>query len=126
GWLRPPRSIHCGNSAGVTSLGLPSVSEGGVPHAHDLKAIAILARCWRGTPTWTSARSTAPYVVARRYPDDVTSDHRRRRRGPTGPGRRPGRDRHGRGMRGRLVPASVPLARTRAEIFDDLVLDTVE
>jgi len=24
------------------------------------------------------------------------------------------------------VPASVPLARTRAEIFDDLVLDTVE
>src|SRR4029079_8438723 len=36
------------------------------------------------------------------------------------------RDRHGRGMRGRLVPASVPLARTKAEIFDDLVLDTVE
>jgi predicted Zn-dependent protease with MMP-like domain len=25
-----------------------------------------------------------------------------------------------------LVPASVPLARTRAEVFDDLVLDTVE
>lgn len=43
-----------------------------------------------------------------------------------GPGRRPRRDRHGRGLRGRLVPASVPLARTRAEIFDDLVLDTVE
>ncbi len=43
-----------------------------------------------------------------------------------GPGRRPWRDRHGRGLRGRLVPASVPLARTRAEIFDDLVLDTVE
>ena len=36
------------------------------------------------------------------------------------------RDRHGRGLRGRLVPASVPLARTRAEVFDDLVLDTVE
>lgn len=29
-------------------------------------------------------------------------------------------------MRGRLVPATVPAARTRAEIFDDLVLDTVE
>ena len=43
-----------------------------------------------------------------------------------GPGRRPRRDRHGRGLRGRLVPASVPLSRTRAEIFDDLVLDTVE
>jgi predicted Zn-dependent protease with MMP-like domain len=47
--------------------------------------------------------------------------------GPSGrPTRRPWRDRHGRGLRGRLVPASVPLSRTRAEIFDDLVLDTVE
>jgi predicted Zn-dependent protease with MMP-like domain len=52
----------------------------------------------------------------------------RRRRGKSlrGPGRRSRRDRHGRGLRGRLVPASVPLARTRAEVFDDLVLDTVE
>jgi predicted Zn-dependent protease with MMP-like domain len=46
--------------------------------------------------------------------------------------RRPGtrrltrRDRHGRGLRGRLVPATVPLARTKSEIFDELVLDTVE
>jgi predicted Zn-dependent protease with MMP-like domain len=47
-------------------------------------------------------------------------DHRR-----SGPGRR-GRDRHGRGLRGRLVPASLPMSRTRAEIFDDLVLDAVE
>ena len=55
------------------------------------------------------------------------SDARRRRGKSTrGPGRRPRRDRHGRGLRGRLVPASVPLARTRAEVFDDLVLDTVE
>jgi len=29
-------------------------------------------------------------------------------------------------LRGRLVPANVPLSRTKAEIFDDLVLDTVE
>ncbi len=29
-------------------------------------------------------------------------------------------------MRGRLAPAAVPLSRTRAEIFDDLVLDAVE
>ena len=36
------------------------------------------------------------------------------------------RDRHGRGLRGRLVPAGVPLARSRAEQFDDLVLDAVE
>jgi predicted Zn-dependent protease with MMP-like domain len=36
------------------------------------------------------------------------------------------RDRHGRGLRGLLVPSGVPLARTRAEQFDDLVLDAVE
>ena len=36
------------------------------------------------------------------------------------------RDRHGRGLRGRLVPPSVPLSRSRAEQFDDLVLDAVE
>jgi predicted Zn-dependent protease with MMP-like domain len=59
----------------------------------------------------------------------VTQDSEaRRRRGKNlrRPGRPPHRDRHGRGLRGRLVPASVPLARTRAEIFEDLVLDTVE
>ena len=50
---------------------------------------------------------------------------RRRERNIRRPGR-PRRDRHGRGLRGRLVPASLPAARTRAEIFDDLVLDTVE
>ncbi len=38
----------------------------------------------------------------------------------TGPIRR--RDRHGRGLRGALVPPGVPLHRTRAERFDDLVL----
>ncbi|WP_346619976.1 metallopeptidase family protein [Blastococcus montanus] len=45
------------------------------------------------------------------------------------PPRRPGRsrrDRHGRGLRSRLVPAEAPLARSRAEQFDDLVLDAVE
>lgn len=45
------------------------------------------------------------------------------------------RDRHGRGLRGPLVPpvvsvgrvdARVPAARTRSERFDDLVLDAVE
>jgi predicted Zn-dependent protease with MMP-like domain len=40
--------------------------------------------------------------------------------------RRSRRDRHGRGLRGRLVPDAVPLARSRAEQFDDLVLDAVE
>jgi hypothetical protein len=36
------------------------------------------------------------------------------------------RDRHGRGVRGPLSPAGSPLARSRAERFDELVLDAVE
>ena len=36
------------------------------------------------------------------------------------------RDRRGRGIRGILAPPDVPLSRTRAEIFDDLVMDAVE
>lgn len=35
------------------------------------------------------------------------------------------RDRHGRGLRGRLVPPGVPLYRTRSQQFDDIVLDAV-
>ena len=35
------------------------------------------------------------------------------------------RDRHGHGLRGPLAPAGVPLSRTRAQHFDDLVLDAV-
>jgi hypothetical protein len=38
------------------------------------------------------------------------------------PGRIRRRDRHGHGLRGSLVPSEVPLHRTRAERFDDLVL----
>ena len=44
----------------------------------------------------------------------------------TTPPARSRRDRHGRGLRGRLVPPEVPLTRTRGEQFDDLVLDAVE
>ncbi|MBB6350758.1 metallopeptidase family protein [Nonomuraea muscovyensis] len=36
------------------------------------------------------------------------------------------RDRHGRGLRGPLAPSHVPIARSRSERFDDLVLDAVE
>ncbi|MBO0821791.1 MAG: metallopeptidase family protein [Nocardiopsaceae bacterium] len=44
----------------------------------------------------------------------------------TGPDRRVRRrDRHGRGLRGRLVPPGVPLYRTRSQQFDDMVLDAV-
>ena len=40
------------------------------------------------------------------------------------PGRR--RDRHGRGLRGPLVPRGVPAWRSRKDRFDDAVLDAVE
>ncbi|MBB3050689.1 putative Zn-dependent protease, minimal metalloprotease (MMP)-like domain [Prauserella aidingensis] len=36
------------------------------------------------------------------------------------------RDRHGRGLRGPLYPASLPAASTPAERFDSLVLDALE
>lgn len=36
------------------------------------------------------------------------------------------RDRRGRGIRGPLVPADLPVFRSRAQAFDDLVLDAVE
>lgn len=44
------------------------------------------------------------------------------------PSRRGGRrrDRHGRGLRGPLLPPLMPAARTRAEQFDDVVLTVVE
>src|SRR5262249_31386100 len=45
--------------------------------------------------------------------------------GPAATPRRKHRDRHGRGLRGRLVPPNVPLYRSRAQQFDDLVLEAV-
>ncbi|MHA7306326.1 metallopeptidase family protein [Arthrobacter sp. TMN-49] len=36
------------------------------------------------------------------------------------------RDRHGRGLRGPVLPESLPAARTRSEMFEDLVVDSVE
>ncbi|WP_326636133.1 metallopeptidase family protein [Streptosporangium sp. NBC_01755] len=36
------------------------------------------------------------------------------------------RDRHGRGLRGPLAPSHVPIAKSRSERFDDLVLDAVD
>ncbi|MFJ6697472.1 metallopeptidase family protein [Streptomyces sp. NPDC091272] len=43
--------------------------------------------------------------------------------GRAGPRRR---DRHGRGMRGPVAPPQVPLSASRAEVFGDLVQDSVE
>jgi len=42
----------------------------------------------------------------------------------SGPVRR--RDRRGRGLRGPLLPSTLPAYRTRAQRFDDLVLDAVD
>lgn len=36
------------------------------------------------------------------------------------------RDRHGKGLRGPLAPSYLPFVRSRAQRFDDLVLDAVE
>jgi Zincin-like metallopeptidase len=40
---------------------------------------------------------------------------------PGTPARLRRRDRHGRGLRGRLLPPGVPLYRTRSQQFDDMV-----
>lgn len=75
-----------------------------------------------GSPVRHTNGATAGQPVVRATLCVMTSPENRR----PGFGRRTHRDRRGRGLRGRLVPATVPLARTKAEIFDDLVLDTVE
>jgi hypothetical protein len=41
------------------------------------------------------------------------------------PSRARRRDRHGRGLRGPLTPPQIPVSRTRAERFDDVVRDEV-
>lgn len=47
-------------------------------------------------------------------------------RGPGSRGARRRRDRHGRGLRGPLLPPSLPAWRTRAERFDELVVATAQ
>jgi predicted Zn-dependent protease with MMP-like domain len=54
----------------------------------------------------------------------VTSAGETPQQPPETRGRR--RDRRGRGIRGPLAPSAVPLSRTRAAAFDELVLDAVE
>lgn len=68
--------------------------------------------------------ATAP--GARDTLDPVQSSAEPRSGRPPRPGRRRGRDRRGRGLRGPLAPPEIPLSLTRAEQFDELVLDAVE
>ena len=62
-------------------------------------------------------RSSSAGLPARR-------DAKRGTQQPISPIRR--RDPHGRGLRGPLLPTTAPAYRTRAERFDDLVLDAVD
>jgi predicted Zn-dependent protease with MMP-like domain len=64
---------------------------------------------------------TSPDVPAA-VPPPVAAETARGRSGPASSRR----DRRGRGLRGPLAPAGVPIARSRSERFDDLVLDAVE
>jgi hypothetical protein len=64
-------------------------------------------------------RSPGPHVVGLQ-PADPPAD-------PATAAPRPRRrDRHGRGMRGPVAPPQVPLSASRAEVFGDLVRDSVE
>jgi predicted Zn-dependent protease with MMP-like domain len=55
---------------------------------------------------------------------DESAKSAAQRRGPAPRVRR--RDRHGRGLRGPLAPPQVPIALSRAEVFDDFVRDAVD
>lgn len=77
------------------------------------------------------ARAARPRPTARfRAPDaygDYSSPVMDNPVPPRAAGPRPRRrDRHGRGMRGPVAPPQVPLAASRAEVFADLVQDSVE
>lgn len=62
--------------------------------------------------------TTRPVVEA--YPRPVVTARGSRRR------RLARRDRRGRGLRGPLYPSSLPIARSRSQIFDALVLEALE
>ena len=98
------------------------------PRAADrwLRHAAIRRRRWRNRTVAVAWRAAGDADWSPRgYAHTVSSPDRARRR-PGSPSHRDRRDRHGRGLRGRLVPANVPLFRTKSEIFDDLVLDAIE
>ena len=82
-----------------------------------MSCYARLARCRRG--------------YAGLGPDPIRSVTVQTGEDASRPGSGPGvsrlrrRDRHGRGLRGRLVPPDVPLYRSRSQQFDDIVLEAV-
>ncbi|WP_454043166.1 metallopeptidase family protein [Cellulosimicrobium sp. Marseille-Q8652] len=84
----------------------------------------------RGRRSRDRAAGRRPVAPAEQVPGDPSSDDLDiplRAPGPGGHGpaaRR--RDRRGRGIRGPLLPPSAPANRTRAERFDDVVVEVVE
>jgi len=95
------------------------------PVASTRRDSARVRACQHGAPATAWRAGGGSVGPGRRYAHTVSSPDRARRR-PGSPSHRDRRDRHGRGLRGRLVPANVPLFRTKSEIFDDLVLDAIE
>ena len=73
-----------------------------------------------GAAAWARAGGRAPDED---YSSSVMDNPVPPRAAAPGPRRR---DRHGRGMRGPVAPPQVPLAASRAEVFADLVQDSVE
>ncbi|MGO4383757.1 metallopeptidase family protein [Specibacter sp. RAF43] len=70
------------------------------------------------------------FVVSFRADPATSSEDHRAGAGPAPAAGRPfvrrRRNRHGRGLRGSVMPAGVPGFRTRAEKFDDLVMESAE
>ncbi len=92
----------------------------------------VAAPAW-GQPPEFVQRVVSRARLASREPAVTTSDQPPSDRPPSDQSQPPAgssglrrRDRRGRGIRGPLAPPSVPLSRTRAEAFDELVLDAVE
>lgn len=72
-------------------------------------------------PEPAQAESGPPEPPARSGPADTGASNARRR-----PFRRRRRNRHGRGLRGELVPAHLAGSRTRSERFDAWVLESAQ
>src|SRR5215468_3219259 len=77
-------------------------------------------------PLWPATRRIAGFVSRGASLRTLSIVQRENRLG--GPARRraPRRDRRGRGLRTPLAPGDVPIVRSRAARFDDLVLDAIE
>jgi predicted Zn-dependent protease with MMP-like domain len=93
-----PAGSPSGSSSGSSSAGSSAGSPAGIPKASQADLLRLAATRSAGQPGDTSGEAVRP-----------------RRR-----------DRRGRGLRGPMFPPGTPAHRTRAQRFDDFVLDVVE